>query len=57
MASDPSMRGLTGSLSLILRGANGNPTTPQDLRMFIRALADARMAWQVENGASFPETR
>jgi uncharacterized protein len=41
MASDPSIRGLSDTLSLALQGVNSGQASLQDLRTPIRALADA----------------
>jgi hypothetical protein len=41
MASDPSMRGLSDTLSLTLQGVNSGQASLQDLRTPIRTLADA----------------
>jgi hopanoid biosynthesis associated RND transporter like protein HpnN len=41
MASDPSLRGLANTLSLIMQGVNNGQTVPQDLRTAIGSLADA----------------
>jgi uncharacterized protein len=41
MASDPSLRGLANTLSLIMQGVNNGQTAPQDLRTAIGSLADA----------------
>ncbi|HTL92118.1 MAG TPA: MMPL family transporter, partial [Steroidobacteraceae bacterium] len=41
MASDPSLRGLANTLSLIAKGVNSGETSVQDLRTPLRILADA----------------
>lgn len=41
MASDPSIRGLANTLSLIAKGVNNGETSAQDLRTPLRTLADA----------------
>lgn len=41
MASDPSIRGLANTLSLIAKGVNNRETSVQDLRAPLRTLADA----------------
>jgi hopanoid biosynthesis associated RND transporter like protein HpnN len=40
MASDPSLRGIANTLSLILRGLDNGEASPEDLRTPIRTLAD-----------------
>jgi uncharacterized protein len=41
MASDPSLRGLADTLSLIVQGVNDGQTAPAELRTAVRSLADA----------------
>jgi uncharacterized protein len=41
MASDPSLRGLANTISLILQGVNDEQASPQQLRTPIRTLAEA----------------
>ena len=41
MASDPSLRGLTNTLSLAMRGLNDGQVSPEQLRAPIRSLSDA----------------
>jgi uncharacterized protein len=41
MASDPSLRGLANTLSLIMQGVNDGRTAPEELRTALRSLADA----------------
>jgi hopanoid biosynthesis associated RND transporter like protein HpnN len=53
MASDPSIRGLTDTLSLILQGVNSGQALPQDLRTPIRTLADALQALAADKPAFF----
>jgi hopanoid biosynthesis associated RND transporter like protein HpnN len=53
IASDPSIRGLTNTLSLTLQGVNGGQALPQDLRTAIRTLADALHALAADKPSVF----
>jgi len=53
MASDPSIRGLTDTLSLALQGVNSGQALLQDLRTPIRTLADALQGLAADKPAFF----
>jgi len=53
MASDPSIRGLSDTLSLILQGVNSGQALLQDLRTPIRTLADALQSLAADKPSFF----
>jgi uncharacterized protein len=67
MASDPSLRGLADTLSLIAQGGNSGQTAPDALRTAVRSLADALhdratgkpvfFSWQTLLSAHAPDKR
>jgi hypothetical protein len=57
MASDPSIRGLSDTLSLILQGVNSGQASLQDLRIPIRTLADALQGLAADKPSFFSWVR
>ena len=53
LASDPSMRGLSNTLSLTLQGVNGSEASPRDLGTAIRTLADALQGLGADKPSAF----